>query len=82
MNRTLFVLLLACLGGCQTPFPNEHQHAYGAGVRATMASQMLAPQAHPQQGEDGAAAAAAYANYQRSYVTPTPQSDSPSFGNK
>lgn len=82
MKRLPFVIVLACLGGCQSPFPNEHPATYGAGVRATMASQVVAPKASAHQGEDGAAAAAAYANYQRSYVTPTPQSDSPSFGNK
>jgi len=39
------------------------------------------PQAQPERGTDGAAAAAAYANYQQSFATPTPQSDSPTFGN-
>ena len=72
---------LACtlaLGGCAARMPADS----GARVRAIMASQVVAPQpARPGAGQtDAAAAVAAYANYQRSYVTPTPQADSPTFG--
>ena len=70
------------LAGCQSPFPNEHPATYGAGVRATLASQVMPPQAATHQGFDAAAATAAYTNYQHSYVTPTPQADSPTFGSK
>ena len=82
MKRLAMLTLMTSLAGCQSPFPNEHPKAYGAGVRALLASQIVTPPARAQQGEDGAAAVAAYANYQHSYVTPTPQSDSPSFGTK
>lgn len=81
MKFTSFLLLAAALAGCQAPYPND-RGPYGAGVRATLASQIIPPQPRPDAGHDAAAAVAAYANYQRSYVTPTPQSDSPSFGSK
>ena len=69
----LTLLALVTLAGCQSPFPNTPPTAYGAGVRAALASQVIAPQAHPEQGADGAAAAAGYINYQRSYATPVAQ---------
>lgn len=78
------VTLLAALAGCQSPFPNT-AGTYGNRVRATLASQVVAPPARADQGTgatDGAAAAAAYANYQHSYATPVPQTDSPTFGTK
>jgi hypothetical protein len=79
MKRIALITLLM-LAGCQSPFPNTQPKAYGAGVRATLASQVIPPQPHAEQGADGAAAAAAYTNYQRSYVAPVPQTGSPSFG--
>lgn len=83
MKHIAAVLLsLLTLAGCQSPFPNTQPKAYGAGVRAVLASQVIAPQKHPEHGEDGAAATAAFTNYQRSYVTPVPQTGSPSFGSK
>jgi len=66
----------AALGGCVAPTPS----AGGNSVRAIMASQVVPPQARPATGSDAAAAVAAYANYQQSYVTPVPQGDSPAFG--
>jgi hypothetical protein len=77
-----YLAALLLLAGCQSPFPNEHPKTYGAGVRAALASQVMAPQPRADQGADGAAAAAAYANYQRSYVTPVPQNDSAAFGKR
>jgi len=69
--------LVSTLAGCVAGTPS----AGGQSVRAIMASQAIAPQPQRAAGAiDGAAAAAAYANYQGSYVTPTPQSDSPTFG--
>jgi hypothetical protein len=47
-----------------------------------LASEVIPPQRHPDLGADGAAASAAYTNYQKSYVSPTPQSASPTFGSK
>lgn len=84
-RSALLLLLLASLAACRTPFRYENPQAYGATLRATMASQVVAPPVRPAaapDGADGAAAVAAYANYQRSYVTPTSQSDSPTFGKK
>lgn len=84
MTRCYTALLstIAILAGCQSPYPNSDLKDYGAAVRATLASEIVAPQARPERGADGVAAAAAYTNYQRSYVTPTAQSDSPTFGKK
>ena len=83
-HRSIFLapaLLLATLAGCAVDGPL----ARGTQVRAIMASQIVAPQAGRNAagdtGSDGAAAVAAQANYQQSFVTPTPQSDSPTFGN-
>jgi hypothetical protein len=80
MNRlTLLASVLAvsaALAGCIAPTPA----AGGSSVRAIMASQAVPPQVRPVTGSDAAAAVAAYANYQQSYVTPVPQGDSPAFG--
>jgi len=79
MNRTVLLLapaLLLTLSGCAYDGPLGS----GERVRAIMASQVIAPQTRPETGSDGAAAVAAQANYQRSFVTPTPQADSPTFG--
>ena len=54
----------------------------GATVRRVMAAQTVPPVARPDSPADGAAAVAAYGNYQRSFVTPVPQSDSAAFGGK
>ena len=73
----LAVSLLA-LGGCAS----RTSAVTGSSVRAIIASQIVAPQP-PAAGagrSDAAAAVAAYANYQQSYVTPVPQGDSPAFG--
>ncbi len=82
MKYLAALTVLATLAGCQAPFPNENPKTYGAAVRATLASQVIAPQAHPDPGQDAAAATAAVVNYQRSYVSPTPQNDSAAFGKK
>jgi hypothetical protein len=63
---------LASLGGCAYEGPAGNGNA----VRAIMASQIIPPQPHPDTGTDGAAAAAAYANYKQSYASPTAQGDS------
>lgn len=51
-------------------------------MRAIFAAQTVPPQARPARGSDGAAAVAAYTNYQHSYVTPVSHSDSAAFGSK
>jgi len=69
--------LCALLAGCAYEGPAGN----GDAVRAIMASQIVPPQPRtgPQRA-DGAAAAAAYANYKQSYVAPTPQGDSTMVG--
>lgn len=78
MKRISTIALFAALSGCAASGPLGQ----GTQVRAIMASQIVAPQPHANTGSDGVAAVAAQANYQRSYTTPTPQGDSPTFGNK
>jgi len=78
MKRFPILLALAGLAACTTDGPL----AGGTHVRAIMASQIVAPQPHAPSGSDAAAAVAAQANYQRSYVTPTAQTDTLSFGSK
>lgn len=78
--KRICMLLLATLAGCQAPYPNTNFRQYGATVRTTLASEVIPPQPQPANGADGVAAAAAYTNYQRSYVTPTAQANSPTFG--
>ena len=70
--------VLLAQGGCASRMPPDKAQR----VRAIMASQMAAPRpAAPDAGAmDGVAAVAAHANYQQSFTSPTPQSDSPSFG--
>lgn len=88
MSRLPALMTIACLtltqllAGCQTAFPNDGRTPYGAVVTAAMTSQMLPPQAPVTGGADGVAAAAAIANYQHSYVTPVPHSDTAAFGAK
>jgi hypothetical protein len=84
MTRHHLIVLatLAALAGCQAPYPSEHGRVYGDTVRAVLASEVIPPQRHSDLGADGAAASAAYTNYQKSYVSPTPQSASPTFGSK
>ena len=82
MNRISSIAaltLLAILAGCAS---GRTSATSGHTVRAAFASQVMhpRPQAQPERSTDGAAAAAAYANYQQSFATPTPQSDSPTFG--
>lgn len=83
MNRLFPIAtltLLAILAGCAS---GRTSATSGTTVRAAFASQVLhpRPQAQSERGTDGAAAAAAYTNYQQSFATPTAQSDSPTFGN-
>jgi hypothetical protein len=82
MNRTTTFAstfaICAALAGCIAPTPS----AGGQSVRAIMASQAVPPQPRPDTGSDAAAAVAAVQNYQRSYVTPVPQTDNLSFGSK
>ena len=82
MTTTTSVFAIACtlalLGGCATGTPT----GTGNSVRAIMASQVVPPQVRPDTGSNAAAAVAAYANYQRSYVTPVSQTDTLTFGSK
>ncbi|AVR94562.1 hypothetical protein [Pseudoduganella armeniaca] len=78
MSRALVLFLLAALGGCASP----SRIASGDTVQALMASQIIPPKPHAATGMDGVAAVAAQARYERSYVTPTAQADSPTFGKK
>jgi len=65
--------------GCAVYAPaNDH----GTGVRQVMAAQIIPAARRPDSAADGAAAVAAYGNYQRSFITPVPQSDSAAFGGK
>lgn len=79
--KTLTTLLAlgALLAGCAYEGPAGN----GAAVRAIMASQIVPPQPRTgAQAADGAAAAAAYANYKQSYVAPTPQGDGTMVGHR
>ncbi|WEF32012.1 hypothetical protein [Pseudoduganella chitinolytica] len=82
MNRALFIALLAgalaTLTGCAPPT----RAASGSTVNAIMAAQIVPPQPQRATGMDGVAAVAAQARYERSYVTPAAQADSPTFGKK
>jgi len=78
MKRSLILIALAGLAACTTDGPLGQ----GTHVRAIMASQIVAPQPHKETGSDAAAAVAAQANYQRSYVSPVAQTDTLSFGSK
>lgn len=68
----LALSLSALLAGCATSPAFDRQ--FGDSSRLNTAQQTLYPQAArntaPVNGMDGRAAAAAYDNYQRSYVTP------------
>jgi hypothetical protein len=79
--KTLTTLLAlgALLAGCAYEGPAGN----GAAVRAIIASQIVPaqPRTGPQ-AADGAAAAAAYANYKQSYVAPTPQGDGAMVGHR
>jgi hypothetical protein len=68
--------LIVVLAGCAA---NERSGT-GTSVRAIMASQVIPPRPHAETGNDGAAAMAGYANYQRSYESPTPQGSSAMVG--
>lgn len=80
MKPTAMALALcALLAGCAGEGPAGN----GDAVRAIMAAQIVPPQPHTgPQAADGAAAAAAYANYRQSYVAPTPQGDSTMVGHR
>lgn len=90
MNRTqtrlisvpCTVLLLA-LAGCATRTPNLDSQ-FGQSVRQLNAQQTINPQAalntNPVMGLNGQAAASGYANYQKSYAKPEPQSSSFTIG--
>lgn len=83
LNRLASMLALATIAslyGCAS----DTGAANGRSVRAIMASQIVAPQPRSaaSASSDSAAAVAAYANYQQSYVTPVPASDTPAIGKK
>lgn len=81
MMTTRFLIVsaaLAMLAGCAYEGPAGN----GSAVRAIMASQVIPPQPRAETGTDGAAAAAAYANYKQSYAQPTPQGDSAMVGKR
>jgi hypothetical protein len=72
IHLTVALGALACtLAGCAYEGPAGN----GDAVRAIMASQIIPARPHADTGSDGAAAAAAYANYKQSYATPVPQND-------
>lgn len=76
------VLLLA-LAGCATRTPYLDSQ-FGQSVRLLNAQQTINPQAalntHPVNGLDGKAAASGYANYEKSYDKPTPQTSGFTIG--
>lgn len=81
MKAILFAGLASAvflLGGCAVDGPAGN----GASVHALMASQAMPARPHVEGGADGASAAAAYANYKRSYVSPQPQGDSTLVGSR
>lgn len=90
MNRTqtrlvslsCAVLLLA-LAGCATRTPNLDSQ-FGQSVRLLNAQQTINPQAalntNPVMGLNGQAAASGYANYQKSYAKPEPQTSGFTIG--
>lgn len=78
MNQFRFATMLALaamLGACATDGPATN----GATVRATMASQVIAPQHRGPAAMDGAAAIEIYKNYVESYDSPRPQVDDSAF---
>ncbi len=79
-RTTAVVLALLAATVSTTGCAGKERSGTGTSVRAIMASQMLPPQPRAQAGTEAATAVAGYANYQRSYVTPTPQADSAMIG--
>lgn len=79
MKTIFFAAVAVLLQGCAVYAPARDQ---GDTVRRVMAAQTVPPVARPDSPADGAAAVAAYGNYQRSFVTPVPQGDSAAFGSK
>lgn len=81
MKRLLIAsVVLTCAAttsGCALYAPVREEQSV---VRQVLSAQVIPPVRRPVAGTDGAAAVAAYANYQRSFVTPTPASDSATFG--
>jgi acyl dehydratase len=78
IRRASLIVFACSLAGCAYEGPA----ANGSAVRTLMASQILPAQPHEDAGNDGDAAAAAYANYKQSFVTPVTQGDSPLVGGK
>ncbi|HEX8605880.1 MAG TPA: hypothetical protein VF774_24775 [Pseudoduganella sp.] len=76
--RYAALVILAATG--MTGCASQERSGTGTSVRAIMASQMLPPQPATNTGTEASTAVAGYANYQRSYVTPTPQTDSAMIG--
>ena len=76
------VLLLA-LAGCASRTPHLDSQ-FGQSVRLLNAQQTINPQGalntNPVLGLNGQAAASGYANYQKSYVTPQPQTSGFTIG--
>lgn len=90
MNRTQTRLvslscavLLLTLAGCATRTPNLDSQ-FGQSVRLLNAQQTINPQAalntNPVMGLNGQAAASGYANYQKSYAKPEPQTSGFTIG--
>ncbi|TWI67397.1 hypothetical protein IP91_01510 [Pseudoduganella lurida] len=73
---TLALAMSVALAGCAAPERSANGHT----VRAVMASQIVPPQPHEPGGTEAGPAVAGYANYQRSYESPTPQNGSAMVG--
>ena len=75
--------LLFAIAGCAPTTPNLDRH-FGEGLNLAKAQQTLNPQAgrnlDPVSGIDGKAAKSAYDEYQKSYRTPVPPSNSFTIG--
>lgn len=83
MKPTIFaVAAIACtLVGCAN---NAGREQVGAGIRVTMATQVMNPGAasdlDPVAGLDGKAAKSGYDAYQKSFTAPTPQQNQLTIG--
>ncbi|NYE61667.1 hypothetical protein FHW58_002874 [Duganella sp. 1224] len=82
MRTPIILLALLTLSACATS-PHYDQY-FGSSVRLAQAQQTLNPNAAGQRrtanGMDGAAAVAAYQNYQQSFTTKEDQSGALSIG--
>lgn len=77
--RCTAALLAVCLSACAGP-ARQDEASYGRSVRATLATQILHPEAvrnaNPVSGMDGAAALSAHQKYERSFSKDNANADS------